>query len=111
MPSRDLSCGVCGEILNTYESRHELEHVPQVLCDECVYLYSVAKANGRADATSEEIIASARLLKLFRALSPEQQDKLQRLLVLLRNQSPRANRLLQMAVDGKINLEELLSIV
>lgn len=97
-------------VIETYVARRH-DEAPQICCSECVYLYAVAKANGRTHAPREETIAAARLLKLFRALNAEQQDQMQRLLVLLRNQSPRANRLLQMAVDGQLQLEDLLALV
>lgn len=105
----ELRCRVCEVLIETCETRHELEEMPRACCADCLYPWALARANLPARATAQQMVAAARLLRLYQGLPPRQQDRLQRLLMLLHNDSPRAGRLLQRAVAGELGIEDLLA--
>lgn len=79
----------------------------------CLSCYGIYASVGIAypDRTFAERLETARMIRALEELSPAERGKLRKLIFLVRNNSPRAERLSRLATDGDISLSQLLSII
>lgn len=79
----------------------------------CLSCYGIYASVGIAypDRTFAERLDTARTIRALEELSPLEKGKLKKLIFLVRNNSPRAERLSRLAMDGDISFSQLLSII
>ena len=80
------------------------------ICAHCYFLYASVRT-AFPDRPPEEILDISRLMYLNDSLPSHLRPKLRRLLILLQNDSRRAQRLVRMAHESHISIQQLLAII